>query len=59
MNMNLYNEGDNPICVIIDGETVNDSTLEPGEERFSESRDAGMIELRELEGPRAATDPSE
>jgi hypothetical protein len=59
MKINLYNEGDNPIRVIIDGDTVNDSTLEPGEERFIESRDAGVIELRELDEPQAATDQSD
>ena len=59
MKINVYNDGENPIRVIIDGDTVNDSTLEPGEERFIESRDAGLIELRELDGPQAATDPSD
>ncbi|WP_167283567.1 hypothetical protein [Paraburkholderia sp. Cy-641] len=39
MQINVYNDGRAPIRVIIDGDTINDSRLEPGEEREIETRD--------------------
>jgi len=53
MKVVITNEGENPVRVIVDGDTVNDSTLEPGEEVALESADQGVIELRELGGPQA------
>lgn len=51
MRVSVYNDGDKPIRVIIDGDTINDSTLEPGDERVLETRDQGTLSLRELGGP--------
>jgi hypothetical protein len=45
--------------VIIDGDESDDLMLEPGEEREIVSRDQGALELRELDGPQAATDQSD
>ncbi|NIF78359.1 hypothetical protein F3J20_13340 [Paraburkholderia sp. Cy-641] len=45
---NVYNDGRAPIRVIVDGDTINDSRLEPGEERELEASTPGIIELREL-----------
>lgn len=50
MKVAIMNEGDNPIRVIIDRDTVNDSQIEPGEEAALESESEGVIELRELGG---------
>jgi hypothetical protein len=51
MRVSVYNDGDKPIRVILDGDTINDSMLESGEERVLESRDEGTLELRELGVP--------
>ena len=59
MRINVYNDGDHPIRVIIDGDESDDLMLEPGEEREIVSRDQGALELRELDGPQAATDQSD
>jgi hypothetical protein len=53
MKVNVYNEGPNPIRVIIDKDTINDQQLDAGEERVLESADDGVIELRELGGAQA------
>jgi hypothetical protein len=53
MKVVIMNEGDNPVRVIVDGDTVNDSQLQPGEEAALDSRDEGVIELRELGGLQA------
>lgn len=53
MRVVIMNEGENPIRVIVDGDNVDDSTLQPGEEAALESREDGVIELRELGGPQA------
>jgi hypothetical protein len=53
MKISVYNDGDNPIRVIIDGDESDDLMLESGEEQFVESRETGVIELRELDGPQA------
>jgi hypothetical protein len=50
MKIMVYNEGPNPIRVIIDKDTINDQQLDAGEERVLESADDGVIELRELGG---------
>jgi len=50
MNVVIMNEGENPIRVIIDGDTINDSRIEPGEEAALDSEPEGVIELRELGG---------
>jgi len=50
MRISVYNDGDNPIRVIADHDTVNDQTLESGEERIFESPPEGVIEFRELGG---------
>ena len=50
MKVTIHNEGDKPIRVIIDGDTINDSTLDAGQQRVLESRDVGTISLRELGG---------
>ncbi|MBN3806262.1 hypothetical protein GXB81_24860 [Paraburkholderia sp. Ac-20336] len=44
---NVYNDGRAPIHLIVDGDTINDSRLEPGEERELEASTPGIIELRE------------
>ncbi|WP_395066214.1 hypothetical protein [Paraburkholderia silvatlantica] len=48
MRVSIYNDGDNAIRVIIDSNALNELTLDSGEERVIESRDEGVIELREL-----------
>ncbi|MFP3549764.1 hypothetical protein SB861_03480 [Paraburkholderia sp. SIMBA_049] len=53
MKVVIMNEGENPIRVIIDGDTVNDSQVQPGEEAALTSEDEGVIELRELGGLQA------
>ena len=56
MRISIYNDGDNPIRVIVDHDESDALILESGDERVIESRDAGTIELRELDGPQAAHD---
>ncbi|MBN3756084.1 hypothetical protein G3N95_24300 [Paraburkholderia sp. Tr-20389] len=53
MKVVIMNEGENPIRVIVDGDNVDDSTLQPGEDAALESRQEGVIELRELGGLQA------
>jgi hypothetical protein len=53
MKVVVMNEGENPIRVIVDGDTVNDSQLQPGEEAALDAKDEGVIELRELGGLQA------
>jgi len=48
MQIKVYNDGRAPTRIIIDGDTINDSRLEPGEERELEASTPGIIELREL-----------
>jgi hypothetical protein len=48
MKVVIMNEGERPIRVIIDGDTVDDQRLEPGEEAALDAEDEGVIELREL-----------
>lgn len=50
MRVNVYNEGPNPVRVIIDKDTINDQQLDAGEEKILVSADDGVIELRELGG---------
>ncbi|MFM0224181.1 hypothetical protein [Paraburkholderia dipogonis] len=50
MKVNVYNEGPNPIRVVIDKDNVNDQQLDAGEEKAFESADDGVIEFRELSG---------
>ncbi|WP_395066081.1 hypothetical protein [Paraburkholderia silvatlantica] len=51
MRVSVYNEGPNPIRMIIDGDNVSDSLPSPGENRVFDTRDAGTPQLRELGGP--------
>jgi hypothetical protein len=53
MKVIVVNEGESPVRVIIDGDTVNDSHLQPGEEAALTASDEGVIELRELGGLQA------
>lgn len=50
MKVTIMNEGEDPIRVIIDGNTIDDSRIEPGEEASLQSEAEGAIELRELGG---------
>ena len=51
MKVKIENEGDDPVRVIIDHDTVNDVTLDAGATELFVSEDEGVIELRELGGP--------
>jgi hypothetical protein len=54
MNMTAYNEGESPIHVIPDHDTINDSQIDAGAILELDVR-GGVIELRELEVSKAAT----
>jgi hypothetical protein len=54
MNMTAYNEGESPIHVIPDHDTINDSQIDAGATLELDMR-GGVIELRELEMSKAAT----
>ncbi|MFM0393749.1 hypothetical protein [Paraburkholderia phytofirmans] len=55
MKVRIGNEGEHPVRVIVDRDTVNDSTLEAGADELFEAN-GGVLELRELE---MGTDPAE
>lgn len=59
MKVVVMNVGGSPIRVIIDGNNVNDSVLEAGEEAALNADDQGGIELRELGGPQSAMSDGE
>ncbi|NLP65381.1 hypothetical protein [Paraburkholderia sacchari] len=48
MRLRIGNEGDTPVRVIIDHDTINDTTLDAGAEEVFDAPN-GIIELRELE----------
>lgn len=48
--MRVTIRGNNPARVIVDHDTIGDTTLEPDTEVDFESNDDGVIELRELGG---------
>ncbi len=48
MDVTLTNNGTHSIRVIVDGDTINDQTVAPGEEVILSSKEDGIIELREL-----------
>ena len=50
MKVKIENEGDNPVRVVIDHDTVNDVTLDAGATELFVADDEGVIELRELGG---------
>ncbi|SAK59707.1 hypothetical protein AWB76_02797 [Caballeronia temeraria] len=50
MKVHIENQGDAAIRVIVDGDTVNDSMIDPGAAEDFESATEGIIELRELGG---------
>lgn len=50
MRVAIMNEGETSIRVIIDGDTVNDSQILPGEEAALDSDNEGIYEPRELGG---------
>lgn len=47
MRISVYNDGDLPLRVVIDGDRDSVSILEVGDERLLESLADGVIELRE------------
>jgi hypothetical protein len=58
MKVRIGNEGETPVRVIVDHDTINDATLDAGAEELFNAQD-GVIELRELEmgtAPGAAED---
>lgn len=48
MDVNVTNNGSNTIRVIIDGDTVDDKQLAPGESIEIHTRDQGTVSLREM-----------
>ena len=50
MKVRIENEGDAPVRVIIDHDTVNDVTLDAGASDLFRAEEEGVIELRELGG---------
>lgn len=50
MDVQIINKGPTLIRVIVDGDNVDDLTLEPDETGDFATRDEGTLELRELGG---------
>jgi hypothetical protein len=48
MLLQVLNQGDKTVRVIIDGDTVNDEKLEPGDTSVIETVDEGKVEFREM-----------
>ncbi|WP_250503768.1 hypothetical protein [Caballeronia sp. AZ7_KS35] len=59
MKVHIENQGSSDIRVIVDGDTVNDSTLTPGEAEVYATEPEGVVELRELGGGEAQDEASE
>jgi len=54
MDITVINNGPYALRVIVDGDNVNDLTLEPDEQAAFSSHDQGTVEFRELDGPQVA-----
>lgn len=60
MDVEITNRGGRTLRVVIDGDTVDDQTLEPDEVGHYATRDEGTLELREMgdgEPPEAVAKP--
>jgi hypothetical protein len=48
MLLQVSNQGDKTVRVIIDGDTINDEHLAPGETQVIETVDEGKVEFKEM-----------
>lgn len=50
MQLSVTNTGSNAVRVIVNHDTVNDSTMQPGETKSISTPPNGVVEFRELGG---------